>query len=89
MARNVADAGGELLVVSQFTLYGEFRKGTRLDFSAAMPTETAGRFYAEWLAFLRRSCALRIAEGIFAAKMRVALVNDGPITLMLDSRRNQ
>jgi D-tyrosyl-tRNA(Tyr) deacylase len=86
MARSVGDVGGEILVVSQFTLHGELNKGTRPDFGAAMPTEAAAKFYADWVALLRRNCALRVEEGRFGAMMQVHLVNDGPVTLMVDSR---
>jgi len=86
MSRSVEEVNGELLIVSQFTLYGDARKGARPDFGAAMPTEAARTFYEEWIALLRRSCALPIREGRFAAMMQVELVNDGPVTLMLDSR---
>ncbi|NUN92582.1 MAG: D-tyrosyl-tRNA(Tyr) deacylase [Verrucomicrobiae bacterium] len=86
MSRSVEEVNGELLIVSQFTLYGDARQGARPDFGAAMPTEAARTFYEEWIALLRRSCALPIREGRFAATMQVELVNDGPVTLMLDSR---
>ncbi|MCY3019889.1 MAG: D-aminoacyl-tRNA deacylase [Planctomycetota bacterium] len=89
MNRSVQDIGGALLVVSQFTLYGSLLKGTRPGFSDAMPGEQARAFYAAWVAKLRQSCTLEIKEGIFAAKMAVQLVNDGPVTIMLDSRRRE
>lgn len=85
MARSVEDVGGGILVVSQFTLHGELQKGTRPDFGAAMATGPAKRFYEEWVALLRRSCTLRVEEGRFGATMKVGLVNDGPVTLMVDS----
>jgi D-tyrosyl-tRNA(Tyr) deacylase len=87
MNLSVTDVVGELLVVSQFTLYGDLRKGTRPSYSDAMPPDPARAFYHQWLELLRGMTPLKIAQGRFAAKMQVALVNDGPVTLMLDSRR--
>jgi D-tyrosyl-tRNA(Tyr) deacylase len=89
MGRSVQDIGGALLVVSQFTLYGNLRKGTRPDFTDSMPGPQAKAFYDAWVAKLRQSCSLEIKEGVFAAKMAVQLVNDGPVTIMLDSRRKE
>jgi len=86
MARSVQDINGGLLVVSQFTLYGNLEKGTRPDFGDSMPGAPAREFYARWVAQLRQSCTLTVQEGVFAAHMDVALVNDGPVTLMIDSR---
>lgn len=85
MGRSVQDIGGGLLVVSQFTLYGDVRKGNRPDFTASMPGEAAREFYTNWVAKLRQSCGLDIQEGVFAAMMAVELVNDGPVTIILDS----
>ncbi|HEY3325401.1 MAG TPA: D-aminoacyl-tRNA deacylase [Planctomycetota bacterium] len=87
MGRSVVDISGGLLVVSQFTLYGEMRKGARPDFGDSMPGAQAKDFYANWVAKLRQSCALKVEEGIFAAMMKVELVNNGPVTIMLDSRK--
>src|SRR5947208_13039683 len=86
MNLSVSDVRGELLVVSQFTLYGDLRKGTRPSYSDAMPGEPARAFYEQWVNSLRAMTPLKIAEGRFAAKMRVELVNDGPVTLMIESR---
>ena len=86
MGRSVQEIGGGLLVVSQFTIYGNLSKGTRPDFGDCMPGALARDFYAAWVKKLRESCALKIEEGIFAAKMEVSLVNDGPVTLIIDSR---
>jgi len=84
--RSVLDTGGELLVVSQFTLYGDARKGRRPSFIAAAPPEEANRLYGLFVARLRGS-GLRVGEGVFRAMMDVALVNQGPVTLLLDSRK--
>ena len=87
MNRSVTDIGGELLVVSQFTLYGDARKGMRPGFTDAMPPTEAEKFYNEFMAKLRGATSLKIAEGKFAAMMDVELVSDGPVTIVLDSAR--
>ena len=86
MGRSIEDIRGEILVVSQFTLYGNLRKGTRPDFSDSMPGPQAREFYDAWMKRLRESTALRIQEGRFAAPMNVHLVNDGPVTIMIESK---
>jgi D-tyrosyl-tRNA(Tyr) deacylase len=85
MNRSVTDIGGGILVVSQFTLYGDARKGTRPSFSEAMSPGDAERFYNVFMAKLRAATTLKVAEGKFAAMMDVELVNDGPVTIVLDS----
>ncbi len=89
MGRSVQDIGGELLIVSQFTLYGNLRKGTRPDFTDSMPGAQAREFYADWVRRLRQACALNVEEGVFAAMMDVALVNDGPVTVMIERESGQ
>lgn len=84
MNLSVTDVGGGVLVVSQFTLYGELEKGTRPSFSDAMPPAEAERFYREFMTKLRAATALPVAEGRFAAMMDVELVNDGPVTIILE-----
>ena len=83
MNRSVADTGGEVLVVSQFTLYGDTRKGRRPSFVAAAAPDEAARLIEELVTELRRSGA-RVATGSFGANMAVELTNDGPVTLMLE-----
>ena len=85
MNRSVTDIGGGLLVVSQFTLYGDARSGTRPSFTDAMPPAEAERFYNDFMIKLRAATALKVAEGKFAAMMNVELVNDGPVTIILES----
>ncbi|MGD1020460.1 MAG: D-aminoacyl-tRNA deacylase [Verrucomicrobiia bacterium] len=85
MNRSVMDVDGGILVVSQFTLYGDARKGTRPSFSDAMPPADAERFYDDFMTKLRAATSLPVAEGKFAAMMDVELVNDGPVTILLDS----
>ncbi|MEQ8822390.1 MAG: D-aminoacyl-tRNA deacylase [Sumerlaeia bacterium] len=85
--RSVEDIGGGILTVSQFTLYGDLRRGRRPSFSAAMPPAQARALYAEWVGALRLAyTAGPVADGQFAAMMDVDLVNDGPVTLWLDTR---
>ena len=83
MNRSVADTSGELLVVSQFTLYGDTRKGRRPSFIAAAPPDDAARLIDGLVAELRRLGA-KVATGSFGANMAVELTNDGPVTLMLE-----
>jgi D-tyrosyl-tRNA(Tyr) deacylase len=82
----LADVGGGVLLVSQFTLLGDVRRGRRPSFVAAARGEPAERLYARVAAGLR-AAGLRVAEGRFGAEMAVALVNDGPVTILLDSKR--
>ncbi len=86
MNRSVEDIGGGILVVSQFTLLGDCRKGRRPGFSDAAPPELADTLYQEYVDALR-SRGITIATGVFRADMQVALINDGPVTIMLDSRK--
>lgn len=85
MNLSVSDVAGDLLVVSQFTLYGDLRKGTRPSYSDAMPGEAARAYWGEWVKMLRGSTSLKVAEGVFAATMSVALVNEGPVTVMIET----
>ncbi|MDA8211975.1 MAG: D-aminoacyl-tRNA deacylase [Clostridia bacterium] len=84
---SVQDVGGEILVVSQFTLYGDCRKGRRPGFSEAAPPEAANRLYLKVVELLE-DMGLRVATGRFQASMLVEIANDGPVTLLLDSRKN-
>lgn len=82
----LADVGGEVLVISQFTLLGDCRKGRRPGFDAAARPEAAVPLYETVVAALRAT-GLRVETGRFQTHMAVELVNDGPVTLLLDSRR--
>ncbi len=84
MNRSLLDIGGGMLVVSQFTLYGDCRKGRRPSYSAAAPPTLADQLYREFIAQVRRK-EIPVATGRFQAMMQVALVNDGPVTLILDT----
>ena len=86
MNLSLAEAGGALLVVSQFTLYGDARKGRRPSWFDAASPETAERLYELFMTEASRSVA-RVAKGVFRSMMEVELVNDGPVTILLDSRK--
>ncbi len=85
MNRSVAEAGGDLLVVSQFTLYGDTRKGRRPSFDHAAPPEHACSLYEQFVRFCRDT-GLTVRTGVFQAMMSVHLINDGPVTLICESR---
>jgi len=86
MNRSLVETGGEALVISQFTLYGDARKGRRPGFDRAAPPEQAEPLYEQ---FVRELIArgIRVSTGMFQAHMQVELVNDGPVTILLDSDR--
>ena len=86
MNRSVTDVGGGVLVVSQFTLLGDCRGGRRPSFTAAAEPAEAERLYLQCAELMAES-GLEVAKGVFRAMMRVDLVNDGPVTLLLDSRK--
>lgn len=87
MNRSLVDTGGEALVVSQFTLWGDCRKGRRPSFTRAAGPDEAGPLYEQFMNLLRTH-GIKVAAGEFQAMMDVYLVNDGPVTLMLDSRKD-
>jgi D-tyrosyl-tRNA(Tyr) deacylase len=87
MNRNVTEAGGAVLAVSQFTLYGDARRGKRPNFdAAARPEQARGLF--ECFVERVRALGLRCETGQFQAEMKVELVNDGPVTILLDSQKS-
>jgi D-tyrosyl-tRNA(Tyr) deacylase len=86
MNRSVQDAGGSVLAVSQFTLYGDVRRGKRPSFDDAAPPEPARRIY-EFFVEQIRATGLRCETGRFQEMMSVELVNEGPVTILLDSRK--
>jgi D-aminoacyl-tRNA deacylase len=87
MNRSVLDIAGGVLVVSQFTLYGDARRGRRPAFTDALEPTAARALYEQALAAIRAAGVGRVEAGEFAADMQVALVNDGPVTILLDSRK--
>ena len=86
MNRNVSEAGGSVLAVSQFTLYGDVRKGRRPSFDRAADPELARNLYEYFLSALRLRGAT-VQSGVFQAMMQVELINDGPVTILCDSER--
>eukprot|EP00803_Ostreobium_quekettii_P011648 evm.model.scf_1036.7 EVM.evm.TU.scf_1036.7 scf_1036:44159-46661(-) len=86
--QNVQQIGGEVLLVSQFTLYGRLN-GNKLDFSRAMSPQPARDFYDNFVEQMKRAYVPeRVKDGIFGAMMNVALVNDGPVTLIIDTNKD-
>jgi D-tyrosyl-tRNA(Tyr) deacylase len=84
MNRNVEEAGGSLLIVSQFTLYGDCRKGRRPSFDQAAPPEQAQDLYNYFVESAKRG-PVPVETGVFQAMMQVHIVNDGPVTILMDS----
>ncbi len=87
MNRSVLDVGGGVLVVSQFTLYGDARQGRRPAFTGALEPVAAKALYEEAMVAIRTAGVGRVEAGEFAADMQVELVNNGPVTILLDSRK--
>lgn len=81
---SLLDIQGEILVVSQFTLYGDCRRGRRPSFTEAAPPEVAEKLYEKFVEALRKT-GLHVSTGVFAARMRVEIHNEGPVTLIVDS----
>lgn len=82
--RSLADINGSLLLVSQFTLYGDTKKGRRPSFTEAMPSDSARTLFDDTVNSFSKT-GLRVEKGIFQAEMEVSLVNSGPVTIILDS----
>jgi D-tyrosyl-tRNA(Tyr) deacylase len=86
MNRSLTESGGGMLVVSQFTLYGDVRKGRRPSFIDAAPPEQGERLYLDFVEAVRAR-GIDVATGRFRAHMELSLVNDGPVTMLLDSKK--
>lgn len=90
MNRSVREVQGSALVVSQFTLYGDTRKGNRPSYAEAAPPDVAEKLYNEFVSHLRRHVgAEKVETGVFRAMMEVELVNDGPVTVLLESKNHR
>lgn len=87
MNLSLLDTGGELLVVSQFTLYGDVRKGRRPSFSESADPESGEKYYKQFIDEVKIA-GVDTKEGIFGADMKVDLLNDGPVTILLDSKKD-
>ncbi len=86
MTLSARDIDASVLVVSQFTLYGDVRRGLRPSFDTAAPPELAESLYEDYVRILEME-GLQVAKGVFRATMQVSLVNDGPVTILLDSNK--
>jgi len=84
MNRSVTDIEGGILVVSQFTLYGDVRKGTRPSFIESAPPDMAEKMYDNFVDYLKTNSGLNVQTGVFAAMMDVSLINDGPVTIIIE-----
>lgn len=86
MNQSLLQTGGEMLVVSQFTLYGDVRHGRRPSFTAAAHPDSANRLYEEFVQYVEKQ-GVRVATGVFQTEMVVSLDNHGPVTILLDSKK--
>lgn len=89
MNLSVADAGGDILLVSQFTLHALTKKGNRPSYIRAARPEQAEPLYSEFIELLQSDLKKRVATGIFGADMKVSLINDGPVTILIDSKNRE
>ena len=86
MNLSLLDVKGEILVISQFTLYGDVRKGKRPSFSTSAPPDIAENIYNKFIRICKER-GIKTEEGIFGADMKVELINDGPVTILIDSKK--
>lgn len=86
MNLSIMDVKGELLIVSQFTLYGDVRKGKRPNFTSSAPPDVAKKMYRDFIDKCK-NYDIKVEEGIFGANMKVNIINDGPVTILLDSKK--
>lgn len=88
MNKSVKDVGGEILLISQFTLYGDVRKGTRPSFSSSMGRESAEKIFNEFIELVKVDSNVNVEIGSFGDNMQIEVINDGPVTILLDSDKN-
>ncbi len=86
---SVKDAGGEILVVSQFTLYASTKKGNRPSYIRSAKPDVAIPLYEQFIQVLRNQSGVRVQTGVFGADMQVSLINDGPVTIIIDSKNKE
>lgn len=89
MNASLAEAGGRLLVISQFTLHASTKKGNRPSFTRAARPEVAVPLYESFLAKLEEEAGVPVARGVFGADMQVSLINDGPVTILFDTKARE
>lgn len=89
MNRSLLDSGGEILLISQFTLFATVRKGSRPSYNKAAPPEVAGPLYERMIRIIEKELGKPIATGEFGAEMRVSLTNEGPVTILIDSKKRK
>ncbi len=85
---SLKDVKGELMVISQFTLSGDVRRGKRPDFTKALPPAEALQIYQKFISLLKKEYPDRVQEGVFQAHMEVSLINDGPVTILISSKKD-
>ncbi len=84
MNRSVEDVDGEILLISQFTLYGDVKKGSRPSFISSAPPEKAEKMYEKMVSYMEKSIKGKIKTGVFGAYMEVSLINEGPVTIIVE-----